>query len=446
MLNYDVIVIGGGIAGYTAGLKCLEKGLKTAVISSGKSAFHFSSGSIDVLSHSPVTNEAVEFPLETIQSLKTELPQHPYARVGVERVKEALNWFQSMMTEVGLPLSHSDNNANHFRITPMGTLKPTWMSQANVKQVDYQFKSLANVKRIVMVSIEGFRDFQPQIAQDNIQRHSAFKDIPVITANVNIAALGSLSRNPHELRSIDVGRILSDETQFKAFADQLVDVANSEDLVIMPAILGNGDGLQIMQRLKEYTKLNFHEVPTMPPSMLGIRIEDTLMRSFIKKGGMTHRNDEVQSGDFELRDDNLSLTALHTRNMGDMPLKAKQFIFATGSFFSKGLVAEQNNIVEPVLKLDMADIGDRTSWYQPEFFTKNPHAFLSFGVKTDVKLRPSIKGKNVSNLYCAGSLLADYNPVSHGCGSGVAISTAYYAVESLSQKLLEEKVVEEASV
>ncbi len=48
MLNYDIAVIGGGIAGYCAALKALEEGKKTVLISQGQSALHFSSGSIDV--------------------------------------------------------------------------------------------------------------------------------------------------------------------------------------------------------------------------------------------------------------------------------------------------------------------------------------------------------------------------------------------------------------
>ncbi|OOF07897.1 hypothetical protein BZG79_13015, partial [Salinivibrio sp. MA427] len=49
MIHYDIAVIGGGIAGYTAAIRALEAGKKTVMISAGQSALHFSSGSIDVL-------------------------------------------------------------------------------------------------------------------------------------------------------------------------------------------------------------------------------------------------------------------------------------------------------------------------------------------------------------------------------------------------------------
>lgn len=446
MLNYDVIIIGGGVAGYSAGLRCLDKGLKTAIISSGQSALHFSSGSIDLLSHSPVTNQPIRHPLNEIANLNKTLPEHPYAKLGAKKVVNALNWYQSRMEQEGLPLSRLDSLENHYRITTMGTLKPTWLSQPYVKKVDYDFESLKGIKRIVMVAVEGFRDFQPQIAQDNLTRYAEFTGIPISTIKVTLTAFGQLNRNPHDFRSIDISRILRDEPQLKEFANQLMATANPDDLVVLPSIMGNGDGLALMGKLQEYTNLQFHEVPTMPPSLLGIRIEDVMMRAFIKNGGALHKGDEVLKGDFEPVNDELKLARIHTKKMSELTLAAEHYIFATGSFFSKGLVGQQQNVVEPVFNLDMTEVGKRASWHQTDFFSKNPHAFLSFGVKTDTRFLPTIDGQKVTNLYCAGAVLSNYNPVSHGCGSGVAISTAFNAVENILSELQEETQWKEATV
>ncbi|WP_375748624.1 glycerol-3-phosphate dehydrogenase subunit GlpB [Vibrio sp. HN007] len=445
MMNYDVIIIGGGVAGYSAALKCLENGLKTAVISSGQSALHFSSGSVDLLTHSPVTNKPIRKPLNEIQKLESELPAHPYAKLGAQKVEKALNWFQYKMEQQGLPLYKQDSGDNHYRISTMGTLKPTWLSQPYVKQIDFDFKALEGIKRVIMISMDGFRDFQPQIAQDNLGRYAEFNGIEIKTANISLTAFGQLNRNPHDFRSIDISRILRDEVQFKEFANQLTSAANPDDLVMMPSIMGNGDGLKLMGKLKEYTNLQFHEVPTMPPSLLGIRIEDILMRSFIKGGGSLHKGDEVLKGDFEEKDGELKLARIHTKKMGDLTLSADHYVFATGSFFSKGLVAQQQDIIEPVFDLDMCDIGKRSEWHQHDFFSQSPHAFLGFGVETNERFLPSIEGKTVKNLFCAGSILAHYNPVAHGCGSGVAISTACNAVDNILQELQEEMQLTEAT-
>lgn len=445
MMNYDVIVIGSGIAGYSAAIKCLEHGLKTAVVSSGQSALHFSSGSIDLLSHSPLNHQLIDNPWAEIDALAKALPQHPYAKIGSKNIRAAMNWYQQMLASNGLPMSTLASANNHFRITTLGTLKSTWLSQPYVEKIEPDFSNLDEFKRIVMIAVDGFRDFQPHIALGNLQRHSAFKDIPIKTAKVSLTAFGQINRNPYDLRSIDISRLLREENQFNEFANQLLKVATPEDLVVLPSIMGNGDGLELMDKLSRYTGLTLHEVPTMPPSLLGIRIEDVMMRTFINKGGVLHKGDEVLGGQFKDLDGSLNLSSIQTKKMGEMNLTAKHYILASGSFFSKGLIANQNAIKEPIFDLDTEVAGSRNEWHQADFFSAKPHPFLSFGVVTDKSFTPSIRGNKVNNLHCIGAILSGYNPIAHGCGGGVAISTAYWVVEQIASSLRSEILMKEVS-
>ncbi len=445
MMNYDVIVIGSGVAGYSAAIKCLEHGMKTAVVSSGQSALHFSSGSIDLLSHSPRTHQAINNPWEEIEMLGEVLPEHPYAKLGSKKIKVAMEWYQTMMNRAGLSLTPTISQNNHYRITTLGTLKSTWLSQPYVQKIEPDFSNVRDFKRIVMISIDGFRDFQPQIAQSNLLQHPAFNHMPIKTAKVNLTAFGNINRNPYDLRSIDISRLLRDDSQFQEFADQLLNIATPDDLLVMPSVLGNGDGLELMNKLSNYTGLNLHEVPTMPPSLLGIRIEDSMMRTFINQGGVLHKGDEVLGGNFSENDGELVLSSIQSKKMGDMDLIAKHYILASGSFFSKGLVANQYGIEEPVFGLETQVTGDRNEWHQHDFFTHKPHPFLSFGVTTDNSFKPALKGQTVSNLYCIGAILSGYNPIVHGCGGGVAISTAYSVVEQIVADLRSELLMKEVS-
>ena len=113
-MKFDTIVIGGGMAGLTSALRCLELGQKTAVIASGQSALHFSSGSIDLLSNLP-NGEAVTDPLRALESYPANYPTHPYAKLGKEKIINALNRYQTMITKLGVPHSKQSDDQNHFR-------------------------------------------------------------------------------------------------------------------------------------------------------------------------------------------------------------------------------------------------------------------------------------------------------------------------------------------
>ncbi len=430
MLNYDVVIIGGGISGYTAGLRCLEKGLKTAIISTGKSAFHFSSGSFDLLSHSPIDGEIVENPFVAIEQLEHQMPQHPYAKIGANNVKQAMDWFATQLNQLGIAVSYNQDNSNHFRITPMGIFMPSWLSQDSVFRVSYNLENLSQFKRVVIVSFEHFRDFQPRMTQDNLQRHPKLAHTPVVQIPISLSASNESGNSCSDRRSINVGRLLNDSVIFEHFKSQLSAQVNQDDLVILPAIFDARNEQQHLNQLVRDAQFTLHEVPTMPPSLLGIRVEKALLNAFIKQGGVSHRNDTVIKGEFAVKGDQQYLQKIYTSNMGDMPIEAQQFLLASGSFFSKGLVAKRNHIVEPIFDLDIAEYPCRSDWHQFDFFSHKPQPFLEFGVATDEQFRPKVNGDTINNLYCAGSILADYHPVSHGCGSGVAISSAYHIVSN----------------
>lgn len=441
-MNFDTIIIGGGMAGLTCALRCLEAGLKTAVIASGQSALHFSSGSVDVLSRTPQGKEVTQ-PFAELENFKSQYPDHPYGKLNTNSIVNALNWYQKTLHHAGVSLTSQQNSHNHLRLTPLGTFKPTWLSQDFV----YQFPLSLNgesFEKLVLVSIDGFRDFQPELAADNLKQLDGFKHTEIKTANVELNAFKQLTRNHCELRSIDLSRIIKDESQLNEFAMSLLKHANQDDLVVIPAIFGADNGLELLSKLQSMTGLQICEVPTMPPSLLGIRLEDTMLRQFTRQGGTLIRGAQVTRGEFDSTESfdstensnstehsTLTLKRIYTNSMADMPLSAKQFVLASGSFFSQGLKSDTHSISEPIFNLDLYHPSVRSEWHSPLFFDQNPHPFLAMGVKTDDQFRPNINSCLVENLYCAGAVLAHYNPIFEGNGSGVAISTGYFAAQQI---------------
>lgn len=309
----------------------------------------------------------------------------------------------------------------------MGIFKATWGSQDTVYPFIQQNPGYG-LSHITLLTFEGFRDFQTELASANLKNMPQFKDIEVDCVSLEMDEFKVFARNPCEFRSIDISNILQDTNVLNSLAQaMLMLVKKSTDMVIMPAVFKGKKGRAAIKLLENLTNLTICEMPTTPPSLLGIRIEASLKQLYKDAGGQILDGDEVVKGDFvEGR-----LQAIYTKNYKDYPLSADNFVLATGSFFSHGLKADKTDIFETTFGLNVDSTSPRTEWYANSFFAKEGHPFMAFGVKTDSEFRPYYKGELVNNLYCAGAILAHYHPVIEGSGNGVAISTGYKAAENI---------------
>lgn len=80
-MNFDVVIIGGGLAGLTCGIALQEQGKRCAIINNGQATIDFSSGSMDLLSRLP-SGQKVENVYQSLDELKLQAPEHPYSILG----------------------------------------------------------------------------------------------------------------------------------------------------------------------------------------------------------------------------------------------------------------------------------------------------------------------------------------------------------------------------
>ena len=424
-MNYDCVIIGGGIAALNCGIACASSGLRTGIVSSGMSALHFSSGSIDLYGYHG-NRKIVYRPYDHIESLIHSNANHPYAKCGIETIREALAFFQREITAGGLDLYHNDDS-NHFHVSTMGTVKPTYFSQRSVFN-DGIKESFKKRPKIALLNFAGFRDFYPELAAVNLRKSSLFSHLEIITGELTLPVYGNTERNPHEFRSIDIARIFDSERYVRNIADQIIRAADGSAFVGLPAFIGINNYAKIHRRLCELTGLLIYEIPTLPPSILGMRIDDALKTRFASLGGEFTAGDRVTGGEIT----GGILNHIHTENHGSTRIRAKYYVMASGSFFSGGLVSEFNNMKEPVFNLKLHCNMERSRWYSPNFLDTGGHPFLEYGVVTNENLNPvQDNGQTVENLFCAGAILGHYNPVREGCGGGVALATGYAAAKKI---------------
>lgn len=420
-MNYDCIVIGGGIAGLTCAIRCAEAGLSCAVVSEGMSALHFASGSIDLLGRFH-GSEIVGSPLDRLPEFLESVPEHPYNRCGVENTFQSLLYFSEQLQRQGIVLCRNGSK-NHFHLTTYGTLMPTFLSQQSVysPELETAFFSQGDM---ALISFEGFRDFQIPLISSNLPRQTLFSKRHIVTGVVELSDLIRSGKNPHEFRSIDISRMFETEGTLLQLADRIEQQAGDAAIIGVPACIGFIRHNEVLARLRKLTGRLIYEIPTLPPSILGMRLDHSLKSRFAELGGVLINGDKVVGGRLE----NGRLISIVTRHHKQVPLEAGFFVLAGGSFFSGGLVSEFSGMREPVFNLRVSFEKDRGRWASDHFFQPESHAFLSFGVETNELLNPiDSSGQVVENLFCAGAILAGYNPVREGSGGGVAISTGYTA-------------------
>jgi len=132
----------------------------------------------------------------------------------------------------------------------------------------------------------------------------------------------------------------------------------------------------------------------------GMSLNPTPKEEYVAAGGTFLPGDSVVSGVW----DGLSLKAVFTRNLESTPLEAVNFILATGKFFSRGLVATMDEVLEPLFGADVEFDSCRERWYEKDFFAPQP--FERFGVKTSPSGQLLFRGEPATNLYAVGEVLA----------------------------------------
>ena len=102
-MKFDVVIIGGGLAGLTCGIELQQQGKRCVIINNGQAAIDFASGSMDLLSRLPSGENVVDF-AQSYSDLATQLPQHPYCLLGKEQVLAKAKQFEQLSQSLGLGL------------------------------------------------------------------------------------------------------------------------------------------------------------------------------------------------------------------------------------------------------------------------------------------------------------------------------------------------------
>lgn len=308
-MKFDVVIIGGGLSSLVCGIKLQKAGKKCLMVSAGQNALHFSSGAFGLLGKLPDGTDVVE-PLSAVEALPSE---HPYSKIGKRRLSEYVASVPGFFSECGVALHPVPSTGsgirpdtasvsavtepvevveatgtirNGYRITALGTLKPAWLAMDDVTLLASKDEKIG--EKALIVNFAGFLDFNTRFIAEGLEKRGTECRIE----SVKLDEVEHLRKNPAEMRSVNIARVMNRENSWKQFAHKVRELLDGEDVVILPEVFGFENPV-IMQWLKEMVPAKIVFIGTTPPSVPGIRTQRLLKKAFEAAGGTFLMGDEA---------------------------------------------------------------------------------------------------------------------------------------------------------
>ncbi len=412
------------MAGMAATLFAVNRDLSIAQVGS-TSEVGFASGLFDLLGIHPIgERRRWDDPWAGIETLVRDTPNHPYARVKIAEIKAAFEELLVFFQNVGLSYFR-DLNRNVNVITPLGTLKTTYC----VPQTMWGgVKALAQKPACLLVDIKGLKGFSARLIADKLR--VGWPDLR--TARISFPGTGHKTEvlAEHMANALVISQ--NREKLAEVIRPHLKDVQS----VGMPSILGLYQAQEVVSDLAQRLGVPIFEIPTMPPSIPGLRLKEAFERGLREKRPYYFSQKRVleakprPTGGFAI-------------NIGykdkEQTVFSRGIVLATGRFIGGGLSADRKDIRETIFNLPVCQPAKRSQWHREDLLDPLGHPINQAGLETDGQFRPLDKDGQPAfkTLFAAGSILAHQDWKRMKCGVGLAVTTAYKAVSMLAAQLKE---------
>jgi glycerol-3-phosphate dehydrogenase subunit B len=422
-MSHDVIVVGVGLAGLTAGLRLARAGQRVLLLAKGMGGTHLSPTTMDVLGYRP---QRVARPLDELPAFLAAHPQHPYARVGRPALEAAAAWLLELTSELGLPY-RGTLDENFLLPTAIGAAKPSALAPESMTGGDLRAGG-----KFLIVGFRNLKDFYPALLAENLARAALPGGAPV-EARALMVDLPGLA-NEADMPPLDIARAF-DKPDFRAaLAVTLATALRPGERVGFPALLGLERPVEAWQELQKQLGTTVFEIPTLPPSVPGIRLYERLKDALAAAGARLQIGFPVIEARVEAGRCVEVVTAGAARRYR---WRAAEFILATGGIASDGIQTESDGTVgESIFNLPLAGVpeGDGPR-FRPGYFETQPMSQV--GLDVDEGMRPvDAAGRApIANLRAAGAMLAHAEPWREKSGDGISLVTGYRAAEALLEAI-----------
>ena len=440
-MDTDVLVMGGGMAGFAAGIVASETGLNTMLLRKGQGATSYSSGAIDIMGYFPGFSDAFDSPEDGLKVLAGLAPFHPYSILGynkdgsigttqviIDQVKQSVDWLKNQLDGTPAALSGSFEKNIH-PITVLGTTKPTCLVQETMDPGSFSEDDV-----LTFVGIRGLVSFNAPVAAKSFLDQQARIGYPPHKVSHVIIDLSPFGI-PYNISPISIARHLDHTGSIDTVIDQLSShvKALNTTVLALPPILGLRHARRNLNRLESELGVRAFELLSLPPSVPGYRLIHSLENRFLENNGKILDGHTAVQGNKEQREVKSVLVKTPRR---ELTINAKAFILATGKFIGGGIQPTENGLKEPVFNLLPVDerfieASTLRADKQTEILSlpQNGHGIFAAGLSVDPFFHPIDESglPDAENLFCAGSIIAGNNYSSVKNGLGVSLSTGYQA-------------------
>ncbi len=415
MRKDDVIVIGGGFAGLIAAAASAKRGKKVTLLSFGMGTLAVGSGIVDILGYNNDGTAA----LTPEVAVKMVEDDHPYHKIGLQAVKESVDFFLELCREEMYPYIGSLNEMKWIP-TASGTLKPTCLVP---KTLDVA--SLKESDTICIVGFHCLKDYYAELVSKNLKTSlGSDKKYEVVMINHQFSG-------GRDVTVLDLARWLDTEAGRAECIKQLQSKVKPGSVVLVPPILGTTPDYLVLEAFEKAIGCRFVETVTVPPSLSGLRLRSMLINRLKKMGVRIIEKANVIKSILEER----KCVAVVTDGIDrQRSYYAQNFILATGGFYGGGLIsAELGEVNEPIFNIPIQIPIAKEEWSNLNLFSNKKQPFAKIGITTDEKMHPlDIEGNLLfENVFVAGRNLQGYDFCFEKSGNGVALASGYQAAMSV---------------